>query len=136
MLYRFPQKVLFIHCDPAGIAFYPRLFEMINDAVEAMFADVLKWPFETMHPDYGVPTARFDIRFQRPCRHGDVLDLQLRPLALGATSLRLETRAHCDGSDRFIADQTIVCVGTGGKPTQWPASVRATLSRTMKEKQN
>jgi 4-hydroxybenzoyl-CoA thioesterase len=34
------QKVLFKHCDPAGVVFYPRYFEMINDCVEALFDDI------------------------------------------------------------------------------------------------
>ena len=46
MHFTYKQKVLFKHCDPAGIVFYPRFFEMINDAVEALFSDVLNWPFE------------------------------------------------------------------------------------------
>jgi 4-hydroxybenzoyl-CoA thioesterase len=45
MHYQFFQKVLFKHCDPTGIVFYPRFFEMINDAVEAMFSDLLDRPF-------------------------------------------------------------------------------------------
>ncbi|MEL6103010.1 MAG: acyl-CoA thioesterase, partial [Pseudomonadota bacterium] len=28
MSFQFLQKVLFKHCDPAGIVFYPRYFEM------------------------------------------------------------------------------------------------------------
>src|SRR5260370_493059 len=30
-------QVLFRHCDPAGIVFYPRYFEMVNDLVEEWF---------------------------------------------------------------------------------------------------
>ena len=30
------MTVAFRHCDPAGIVFYPRYFEMINDFVEAL----------------------------------------------------------------------------------------------------
>ena len=71
MHFEIPQKVLFKHCDPAGIVFYPRFFEMINDAVEALFSDMLGWPFEKMHPDSGVPTAEFKVRFKVPCRQGD-----------------------------------------------------------------
>ena len=48
-MYEFHQKVLFKHCDPAGIVFFPRYYEMVNDCVEAFFADVLDWPFEAMH---------------------------------------------------------------------------------------
>ena len=39
--FTFLQKVQFKHYDPAGIVFYPRFIEMINDAVEAMFDIVI-----------------------------------------------------------------------------------------------
>lgn len=40
MLFTFTQKVLFKHCDPAGIVFYPRYFEIINDCIEAFFEQI------------------------------------------------------------------------------------------------
>ena len=33
-VFSFSQDIGFRHCDPAGIVFYPRYFEMMNDAVE------------------------------------------------------------------------------------------------------
>ena len=35
MGFEFRQTIGFKHCDPAGIVFYPRYFEMFNDCVEA-----------------------------------------------------------------------------------------------------
>lgn len=35
MEFSYRQKVLFMHYDPAGIVFFPRYFEMMNDCVEA-----------------------------------------------------------------------------------------------------
>ena len=64
MHHKFPQKVLFKHCDPAGIVFYPCFFEMINDAVEDMFANLLDWPFEEIVPKHGTPTASISVQFQ------------------------------------------------------------------------
>ena len=49
--FTFLQKVQFKHCDPAGIVFYPRFIEMINDAVEAMFDEAIGWPFEVLLRD-------------------------------------------------------------------------------------
>lgn len=131
MHFRFPQKVLFKHCDPAGIVFYPRFFEMINDAVEAMFGDLLHWPFEVMHPEHRVPTAAISVQFRAPCRHGDRLDLQLTIKAVGGSSLALNTRAVADGILRFEADQTLVCVGPDGRPSRWPENIRQKLVGLM-----
>ena len=38
-------EVRFRHCDPAGIVFYPRYFEMINDFVEEWFDKGMGLPF-------------------------------------------------------------------------------------------
>ncbi len=131
MHFTYTQKVLFKHCDPAGIVFYPRFFEMINDAVEAMFSDVLYWPFEDMLPEAGVPTAAFDVRFKRPCRHGDHLELRLTLTRLGRTSLSLTTRAMRHEELCFEADQTLVLVNGECRPAPWPAPVHARIKALM-----
>ena len=131
MHFEIPQKVLFKHCDPAGIVFYPRFFEMINDAVEALFSDLLDWPFEMMHPDSGVPTAEFKVRFKVPCRHGDQLKLGIQITQLGRASLSLTTRALKDKTVCFEADQVLVCVGPEGRPVSWPKSVRQKITTLM-----
>lgn len=125
------QKVLFKHCDPAGIAFYPRYFEMINDAVEAMFADLLNWPFEEVHTKGAVPTASFKVDFKSPSRHGDNLDLKLHLLRLGGSSLTLKTTTLCEDELRFTAEQVIVCVNAEGRPTRWPAPVVTKINSIM-----
>ncbi len=127
----FEQKVLFKHCDPAGIVFYPRFAEMLNDAVEALFAEALGWPFERIHPDHGVPTAELRFRFLKPCRHGDMLVLKIFLKRLGRSSLSLETRAMRGADLCFEAEQTLVCVGPDGRPAPWPDEVRARIEKTM-----
>ena len=41
MRYQRLIQIEFNHCDPAGIVFYPRYFEMTNSVVENFFADVV-----------------------------------------------------------------------------------------------
>ena len=36
-LFKYAIDIGFRHCDPAGIVFYPRYFEMMNDAIEIFF---------------------------------------------------------------------------------------------------
>ena len=42
------QVVRFGHCDPAGIVFFPRYFEMLNELVEDWFAQALGLPFAVL----------------------------------------------------------------------------------------
>lgn len=131
MHYRYPQKVLFKHCDPAGIVFYPRYFEMISDAVESLFSDVLGWPFESMHPDASVPTASFNVRFKQPCRHGDQLELRVTLTHLGRSSLSLTTQATRAQQMCFEAEQVLVCVDDKGRPAPWPEHVASKIKDVM-----
>ena len=125
------QKVLFRHCDPAGIVFYPRCFEIINDAVEALFSDLIGWPFEDLHPANGVPTVAIDVVFKAPSRHGDQLDLGVTIRSLGASSMTLQIIATLDSEVRFSVNQTIVCVNESGRPLRWPDPVRDKINQIM-----
>lgn len=125
------QKVLFKHCDPAGIVFYPRYFEMINDAVEEFFDVIVKDPFEKMHATHGVPTVQAHAQFQAPSRHGDVLEIAIRPTRLGSASLDLNVTATCKGETRFSADVTLVRVRKDMSSDKWTAPIRTVLSEQM-----
>ncbi len=134
MRFVMPQKVKFKHCDPAGIVFYPRYFEMMNDLVEAFFDDALDCPFEDLHSNGGVPTAEISVQFTAPSRHGDRLELALTCTRLGRTSLGIETEATCQGQRRFVATSTLVLIDAGGKPTPWPDHIRAKLEMRVQKR--
>ena len=132
MHFTFSQKVMFRHCDPAGIVFYPKHFEMLNDAVEALFADELGWPFEIMHADSGGPTVSLRAEFKAPARHGERLDFDITLKKLGSSSLTLHTRAHANGSLRFMSQHTMVCISKCGSPKPWPEPVRQRMIALMR----
>ena len=131
MQFEKPQKVLFRHCDPAGIIFYPRYFEMVNDLVEAFFDEALGWPFEQVLKDAGVPTAEIRLRFTAPSRHGDHLRLSLRVAKLGRASMGLEFQGHCGTELRFEGDSVLVHVDAAGKPCPWPDAIRNLIQTKM-----
>lgn len=133
--FTWPQKVLFRHCDPAGIVFYPQYFEMINDAVEALFRERLEWPFEKMHETNGGPTVALEALFHAPSRHGDQLDLHMTILKVGRTSLTLHTEAKADSEPRFETKHTMVCIDEAGKSTPWPKPVRSNLESMIGARQ-
>lgn len=125
------QKILFRHCDPAGIVFYPRYFEMVNDAIEALFSDQIGWPFEHMHQTHAGPTVALEATFSAVSRHGDVLDMCVSVERLGKSSLKLRTEGWCDNQLRFTVVNTMVCIDANTKSTPWPKSVRKKLEQLM-----
>ena len=126
------QKVLFRHCDPAGIVFYPRMFEMVNDAIEAMFETLIGWPWQEMHATHGGPTVAISARFAAVCRHGDVLDFNIMIQKLGNSSLTLLTHAVNRGELKFSVENTMVCVNKRGCAVSWPEPVREKIEQRMK----
>jgi 4-hydroxybenzoyl-CoA thioesterase len=127
MKFSVKQKVLFKHCDPAGIVFYPRYFEMINDCVEAFFCEIGS-PFETLHETAGVPTAQISATFQAPSRHGDHLDINMWITRIGGSSLGVSIQASNQAEKRFTADATLVYVNALGRPQRWPDKIRNALT--------
>ena len=132
-MFKMNQKVLFKHCDPAGIVFYPRYFEMMNDCVEAFFAEVLGAPFEELHRSGAVPTAQIETKFTAPSRHGDHLVLALSITKVGRSSAAYQIISTCADQRRFVTRATLVNVDAGGKPAPWPDKLGAKL-RDFKDK--
>ncbi len=131
MPFDYPQKVLFKYCDPAGIVFYPRYFEMINDATEAFFAEALDCPWEVLHQTANIPTVDIHAEFTAVSRHGDDLVISVVVTALGRTSLSLGFTATCGDETRFAAKSTLVRIDKSGRPQPWPDDLRTTLTSYM-----
>lgn len=128
-IFSFPQKVLFKHCDPAGLVFYPRYFEMMNDCIETFFDSALNTPFEVLHKDGATPTVAIETTFRTPSHHGDMLDIRLTVTRVGNTSLCLHLSALCNSQSRFETTSTLVYVDTNGRARRWPDRLRAALTQ-------
>ena len=134
-----PQKVRFQHCDPAGIVFYPRYFEMVNATIEEWFAQRLGVPFETLHGPLGaaVPTASMTVDFHAPSRLGDILEFRLRATRMGRSSVGLAIEAYCGEERRLSLDSTLVFTkDVANGPQPWPDDMRARISRELGETVN
>lgn len=130
MSYHRRIQVEFNHCDPAGIVFYPRYFEMTNSVVENFFADEMQYPFRRMHMQdgTGVPTVRIEAEFNAPSKLGDLLDFTLQVERIGNASATLKLRATDDGQERLRATLTLVWISNGGKATRWPDEIREKMT--------
>ena len=120
--------VEFNHCDPAGIVFYPRYFEMINSTIENFFLEIVEYPFRRMMIEgFGVPTVRIETEFRAPSRLGDQLDFALEVLKQGNSSVSFAISARCMGELRLEAQMTLVWIGANGRAARWPAAIRQVL---------
>ncbi|WP_058283001.1 acyl-CoA thioesterase [Ruegeria denitrificans] len=132
-MFEFHQKVLFKHCDPAGIVFFPRYFEMINDCIEAFFDQGLNVPFHDLHREGALPTAQIQTQFPAPSRHGDQLIFQLQINRVGNSSATYTMTARCGNGGRLTCSATLVHIDADGRPEAWPDTIRWKLGSFMGE---
>jgi len=129
-------RIEFNHCDPAGIVFFARYFEIINSQVENFFRDALEYPWERLmfEDSQGVPTVRIEIDFRNASRMGELLRFEMAVRRLGRSSIDLEHVAHGpDGSERLRARQRLVWVAREGRSAPWPDDLRAKIAPHLEE---
>jgi len=110
MDFRIRKLIRFAHCDPAGIGFYPRYVELVNEVVEDWCRDGLEVDFHTLHEVHrlGLPTVRLEMEFMLPSRYGEVLEFSLVVLRIGASSMTIEVRASAEDKLRFRGELVVV----------------------------
>jgi 4-hydroxybenzoyl-CoA thioesterase len=106
------ETVRFRHVDFAGIVFYPRFLEMLNDLVEDWFGEQLGRPFSKIHETNGIPTVDLKVQFKNPARIGDELTKSLWVTRLGGASVTCGfTFVHSNGNTCLEGEVTLVNVG-------------------------
>lgn len=136
MLYHRLYPIEFNHCDPAGIVFYPRYFEMTNHVCENFFREAVEVSYaDMMNQHAGVPTVRLETDFLAPSRLGDVLEVTLQVTRLGTSSATFEIVGACLGQVRLVVAITLVWAkdvdGAIG-PRPWPEMMRAKLQTYLR----
>jgi 4-hydroxybenzoyl-CoA thioesterase len=123
-------QIEFNHCDPAGIVFYPRYFEMVNSVIENFFADVVGRSFAQMHngAENGVPTVAIETSFQRPSRLGDKVLFSLKIEKIGGSSLQMLIEGRGPEGLRLTVRITVAWIDRM-KAAPWPAEMRMALER-------
>lgn len=127
------RLVEFQHCDPAGIVFYPRYFEMINSVIEEFFRDFVGYSFAPMHfTDHrGVPTVKVTVEFQAPGSLEDLLEFTLDLKRVGDRSITIAITCTCAGQPRFTAESVLVHMDLNSKKSiAWLDDVRQKLATT------
>jgi len=125
------RAVRFGDCDPAGIVFYPRYFEMVNGVVEDWWSHLgMPWPEMIGERRVGTPVSHVDTVFLRPSRMGERLEFRLAVESIGRSSVRFRHRVLGPaGEERIRIRQRMVCVAMdSGLPIAWPTPLRSLLA--------
>ncbi len=130
-LYTVRKVVRFTHTDPAGYVFFPRYFEMLQATVEDWFTHALKVSYADfiLARNLGLPTAKIECVFERPCRLGEIIDLSVTLERIGTSSIEVEFRGAVAGEERLRARSVLVVISMDdGRPRPIDKELRARLN--------
>jgi 4-hydroxybenzoyl-CoA thioesterase len=94
------------HCDPAGIVFFPRYFEMFDASTTALFEHALGMRKSDITRTYGAggyPMVDTRARFLRPSRYGDDVVIE--------SSVKEFRRSSFDVLHRLFKDSELAVEG-------------------------
>lgn len=129
------EKVRFQHVDYAGIVFYPRFLEMLNNLVEDFYEEALDMPFKNIHKIGGIPTVDLKVQFKKAARLGDELTKYLWIKKLGSSSMTCGFKfEHEDSSTCLEGEVSLVRVDflegrNEIKSSPFPDEMRVKLER-------
>lgn len=122
--------VRFADCDPSGIVFYPRYFDMVHLTVERFFESQLNWSFVTLQKVFGLslPVTKLEATFLEPSWLEERLEFRLQVVHLGRSTVTFGIEALCGDELRVSWRKSLVCMQVGHKASSpWPDQLRTAL---------
>ena len=107
-------RIVWGDCDPAGIVYYPRYFEMFDASTTALFERALgmtKFEFVKAYDSLGYPMVDTRARFLLPTRYGDDVVIETEVSEIKRSSFDIRHRLTKDGSLAVEGFETRVWVG-------------------------
>lgn len=118
-------------CDPAGIVYTPRFADWTVEALERLFSSTLGISWSQLHRSFGLgaPMVSLKIDFTSSVRPGDEVEIHLRIVKIGRTSLTAGVTGSVQGKQCFRSEITTVFVDTQKNvPAPIPQAIREHLS--------
>lgn len=115
------------HCDPAGIVYTPKFFDLFNQAIEGWFIEALGIDYYHVIGERrtGLGYVTASAEFFAPCVMGDELEIVMRVVRVGTKSYTLMLHAMRDGSEALRGHFTTVTTSLDGhKSIPIPADIK------------
>ena len=104
-------QVRFGHVDPAGIAYFPRIFDYVHDVFEEVWEEHVGFRYYTLllEERVGFPLVHSEVDFKKPLHFGDRPIVSVTCFKLGRSSLGLRYRIIMADEVCVEARMTTVC---------------------------
>ena len=132
-------QVRFGHVDPAGIAYFPRIFDYVHDVFEGLWEEHVGMRYYTLllERQVGFPLVHSDVDFHSPLRFGDRPVVSVTCFRLGRSSLGLRYRFRIGDRLHLEARMVTVCTSTDTmEPIEIPDEFRRRFELILEEPSN
>ncbi|MEZ4453859.1 MAG: acyl-CoA thioesterase [Nannocystaceae bacterium] len=133
------RTVRFGDCDPAGIVYYPRFFDIFHESMEQWFWVALDYRYDRVILDdkVGFPTVHCAADFKIPAIMGEDLAIEVRVPKIGRSSIHFDYQVRTFGDPSAplrLRGETVSVVmdldparPTFRRPLEIPADLRARI---------
>ena len=129
-------QVRFGHVDPAGIVYFPRIYDYIHEVFEELWERHVDERYYKILSEerVGFPLVHSEVDFKSPLRFGDRAEVQVSCFRLGRSSLGLRYRFAVDGRECVDARMVTACVDLRTSQSfEMPARYRAAFERIRED---
>jgi len=130
-------KVRFGDVDPAGIVYFPKIFDYIHEAFEDLWEDHVDVRYYHMLLEEGIgyPLVHSNVDFKSPLHFGDRPVVRVTCFKLGKSSIGLRYRFLRGDTLCIEACMTVACVRLKGMQTiPIPEAYRAKFEELVESK--
>lgn len=121
-------QVRFGHVDPAGIAYYPRIYDYVHEVYEELWDRHVGVRYDRLllEERIGFPLVHSEVDFRAPLRFGDRPVVRVTCVHLGRSSIGLRYLFKLDDTVCVDARMTTVCTDLKAmKSIELPSVYRA-----------
>ncbi|MAE46914.1 MAG: hypothetical protein CMJ86_08490 [Planctomycetes bacterium] len=127
-------QVRFGHVDPAGIAYFPRIYDYLHDVFESLWEEHVgqRYYHLLLERKIGFPLVHSEVEFKNPLRFGDRPAVSVTCTKLGSSSMTLRYRFSLGDKHVLEARMTTVCIKLEGmQPIPIPDDFRKSFEEIL-----
>jgi len=106
-LFTIEKKINFYDCDPAGIFFYGRIYELCHTAYEQMIESFALPQDYWANDDYVVPIIQSEAKYRKPITYGQVITVNLSVTQIKDSSFELKYECKNENGDLCAEVRTV-----------------------------
>ncbi len=127
-------QVRFGHVDPAGIAYFPRIYDYLHDVFESLWEEHVgqRYYHLLLERKIGFPLVHSEVEFKNPLHFGDRPVVSVTCTKLGSSSMTLRYRFSLGDKHILEARMTTVCTKLEGmEPIPIPDDFRKSFEEIL-----